>query len=633
MAPMEKNYCTRDGRITQRYIDYLVARARGGVALLRAEATYVEPAGKGRKFQLGAHGDHVTPGLRALVDAIHEAGGRISFELCHSGRQTNSNVSGFQPVAPSPVTCAVSGGFLPREASTNDITTTVAAFANAAARCDEAGCDAIEIHGASGYLVNAFLSRFSNRRTDAYGGSLENRMRFPLEVVRAVRGAVDPRKPLLYRLCAVEFVDDGLTLEETVPFAQRLQEMGVDLIDVSTGIYESVAKTIPPMEAQAAEAADFASQLRAHLEIPVSVAGKLGDLKVAEDLLAGGKVDFVTIARGLHADPQLLVKAAAGALDEVVRCISCSECSNYLASHGPAYCAVNPETGRERELQPRAARIRKRVVVIGAGPAGLEAARRATILGHDVTVIEKDEEAGGQTRLGGLVAGRQPFSLSSERLAHQLRKLGVEVQYELCATTLAVIALKPDAVMVATGARPVIPPIPGVTGDNVRTAFDVLAQRRREGATSALGSSEEPVVIVGGTWIACHVADAFLAAGIEQVTIVTLGEALAPDMGPRPGMVLRERLASNSRFQMVDQATVEGIDNEWVYIARRDARGATRLPAKWVVVGTELEPSSELADELALTGEIEQLCRIGDCVAPRKLQDALLEAARAAIAL
>lgn len=458
-------------------------------------------------------------------------------------------------------------------------------------------------------------------------------MRFPLEIVRAVREAVDPRKPLLYRLCAVEFVDDGLTLGETVPFAKRLQEMGVDFIDVSTGIYESIAKTIPPMEAPVAEAAEIAAELRAHVRIPVGVAGKLGQLEVAEDLLASGKVDFVTIGRGLHADPQLLVKAAAGAMEEVVRCISCTECSNYLVSHDPAYCAVNPETGREREFQLRPTRIRKRVVVIGAGPAGLEVARRATIRGHDVIVIEKEMEAGGQTRLGGLVTGRQAFSQPSEYLADQVRKLGVEVQFGLCASTATVTALKPDAVVVATGAKPVIPPIPGINAHNVRIAFDLLLQRRLDGLASSLTDQKDCVVIVGGTWIGCHVAEVLLTAGVQQVSVVTVDETLAPEMGVRPGTVLRERLASNPRFQLVSQATVEGLDGEWVYIARRGARKATRVPANLVVVGTELESNAELADELALSGEVEQLYRVGDCVAPRKLQDALREGARAAIAL
>jgi 2,4-dienoyl-CoA reductase-like NADH-dependent reductase (Old Yellow Enzyme family) len=309
MAPMEKNLCTADGVVTQRYIDYLVARARNDVGLLRVEATFIGQVGKGRPFQLGAHSDHVLPELARMVEAIHQAGGRISLELAHCGRQTSALVSGCQPVAPSPVPCAASGGYLPREMTVAEIDATVADFVAAALRIEKARVDAVEIHGASGYLLNAFLSPYTNLRADEYGGSAEKRMRFPLEVVRAIRAAVSPSVPVIYRLDAEEFVPGGLTRAETAPFAQELERAGIAMIDAVAGTYESIQSTQPGMEVAPGSLLDLGAAIKAAVGIPVATSGRLGTLEVAADAVARGLVDFVSIARGLHADPELLSKA------------------------------------------------------------------------------------------------------------------------------------------------------------------------------------------------------------------------------------------------------------------------------------------------------------------------------------
>jgi 2,4-dienoyl-CoA reductase-like NADH-dependent reductase (Old Yellow Enzyme family) len=222
MAPMEKNLCTAEGVMTDRYIDYLVARARGGVGPLRVEATYVDPVGKGRPFLRGAPTDAVIPQLRRMTEAVHAEGAKVSLELAHCGRQTNMRVSGFQPVAPSPVPCALSGGYLPSALTRAEIDTIVDLFVSAAMRGKEAGLDAIEIHGASGYLLNAFISPYTNQWDGEYGGSLTNRMRFPLKVVTAVRGAIGDDMPLLYWMSGHDFVDGGLTENDSVPLAVEL---------------------------------------------------------------------------------------------------------------------------------------------------------------------------------------------------------------------------------------------------------------------------------------------------------------------------------------------------------------------------------------------------------------------------
>ncbi len=309
-----------------------------GAALILMEATYIDNVGKGRRWQLGAHGDSLIPGLRRLAEAAHMHDSLVSLELCHSGRQTNIEISGRQPVAPPPIPCELTGGDMPRELSLAEIAQVIERFAKAASRCREAGFDAVQIHGASGYLVNAFLSPFSDKRTDDYGGSLENRMRFPLGVVDAVRKATDPDFPILYRFCAEGQIVGGLTLEETVPFAQRLEQAGVALLDVTAGIYETVWAAIPPMETEHGCNVELGRAIKNAVSIPVSVAGRLNSPETAEAILEGGAADFVALTRAFHADSEFVLKLEQGREGSIRHCIACSQCSDFLAFHQPAFC-------------------------------------------------------------------------------------------------------------------------------------------------------------------------------------------------------------------------------------------------------------------------------------------------------
>jgi 2,4-dienoyl-CoA reductase-like NADH-dependent reductase (Old Yellow Enzyme family) len=339
MAPMEKNLCTADGIVTTRYIEYLVERAQADVALLRMEATYVDPVGKGRPFQAGAHSDAVIPALTRLTAAVRAAGGRTSVELAHCGRQTSSLVTGRQPVAPSAVPCVASGGFMPRALTVGEIADILERFAMAATRAQASGVDAIEIHGASGYLINAFMSPYTNLRGDQYGGSLGNRMRFPLEVVAAVSAAVGPEMPLIYRMSADDCVPGGVTIADSGPLATALERAGVDLIDVSAGTYESILATQPPMEAGPGTLVALAAKIKTHVSIPVATAGKLVHLGVAERAVSGGDIDFVTVGRGLHADPELLTRPARVGL---TRCDAASPALSASRSWG----ATSPPIAR-----------------------------------------------------------------------------------------------------------------------------------------------------------------------------------------------------------------------------------------------------------------------------------------------
>ena len=628
MAPMEKNFCRKDGSVTDRYIRYLVARARGGVALLRCEAAYVLPSGKGRMYQLGVHADHVLDGLTALADSVHSAGGRISAELCHSGRETNVRNTWRQPVAASPVRCRQTGGYLPRELTAQEIRDLVGKFGDAASRCMRAGFDAVEIHGASGYLLNSFLSPLTNQRHDEWGGSFANRARFPLAVVRDVRERIGDDMPLLYRLCADEFVSDGLHLEETIGFAQELELNSVDFIDVTGGIYESSLHMIPPMEAVPAEHLGSARRIREVLTIPVGTTGKLGtDLASADQVIRAGDIDFVSIGRALHADPDLVRKAVAGELGSIRPCTSCSECSHFLALDSPAYCAVNPATGRESLFGDiRRSRHQREVMVVGAGPAGLEAARTAALRGHKVVVYERDRGVGGQVRYAARAPGREAMMWPVRFLERELERLGVRVVCDLNVSASLVEDESPDVVILATGAMPATFELPLEPSAHVVSPLDVLA-----GEGARLGEDEsnrnaKRGVVLGGNWMGC-LAASYLADDGWNVHIVEVGESLAPDIGGRPGMFVRERLLGHPKVQISLSAMVASVTSDLVEIQTNEAR-SMRLKADLLVLSAGMEPASELADTLAGGTAEMDIYAIGDCVRPSNYHDAILDAVK-----
>jgi thioredoxin reductase len=432
--------------------------------------------------------------------------------------------------------------------------------------------------------------------------------------------------PVLYRMSGDDFVaEGGLTVADTVPFAAQLERAGVDLIDVSAGTYESITATQPPMEAAPGTLVELAAAIKAAVSIPVATAGKLAHLDVAEQALADGRIDFVTIGRGLHADPELLAKTRAGRAGEVRRCIACAECVAFLGQDLPAYCAVNPATIRERELaEPPVSAAPRRVVVAGAGPAGLEAARSAALRGHEVSVYERAPVAGGQVRFGSLVEGRAPFAEPVRLLQRELDRLGVPVHLGRGLDAALVRELDPDVLVVATGARPAPRPVPGADRPHVVEALDVLADPDAAGEPTS-------VVVAGGSWTGCHVTDLLLARG-HAVTIVEPRPALAYDMGDQQGMVLRERVREHPRCTLLLETTLQDIADADVGVW--DARGDRhhRVDATLVVLVSRLEADRDLADELAGDGRTE-VHLIGDAAGPRRLADAVLEGARLAAVL
>lgn len=617
MAPMEKNLALPTGAVTRPYVDYCEARAAGGAALILLESMYVHPAGKNHRYQLGMHDDALVPGYRRLIEACHRHGALVGAELQLAGRETSSAITGTQPVAPSPVPCtAITGGEVPRALTVEEIGALVRAFAEGARRAVAAGFDVVEVHGAHGYLVGQFLSPYANRRDDEYGGDFDRRLRFPLEVIAAVREAVGPGVPVLYRLSADEHVEGGLALPEVCRIAPRLEAAGVDLLDVSAGIYESAPWIVQPMEMPQGCLVPLAREIRRAVGIPVSVAGRISDASVAERILEDGDADFVTLGRALHADPEMPRKSREGRAHEVCPCVACLTCSDLLGRNEPVLCLANTRTGRERSYAIRPAGRRERVVVVGAGPAGLEAARVLALRGHAVTVLERAVEPGGQLLLARLVPGRADLAALPAYLAASAARAGAEIRCGAEATVEAVLAERPDTVVLATGARPGLPSIPGVLDSPAVDPFDVLRRA---------GGGVRRALVIGGGMLGVGVAHALAERGVEVVVAEPTGE-LAAELGTRSRWQYVAGLRARSNVTVLLGTTVEALFADGALL--RTGGKEVRLDGLDLVVPTRpMVPVSDLGEALAALPGGPAVFPIGDGALPRTAFDAMQEAA------
>lgn len=523
--PMITNMCAVDGQVTDRFIAYHEARAKGGAALICTGGAYISLPGKSMINQLGIHSDDMIPGLRKLADAVHRHGAKISVQLFHGGRQTMPALNGgYEAEAPSRVKCAWSDDYT-RELSKDEIHELVLLHGQAARRAKEAGFDCIDVHGAHGYLINQFLSQYINKRTDEYGGCLENRMRFLREVVREVRAQVGEDMAINFRVCGIEGTEGGTTPEEACAIAKAMVSEGINAVNVSAGNYEALHLMIPPAAMPYGWNLERARMVREAVDgaIPVIAAGRIKTVDVAEKALAEGCADFVAMGRALIADPDLPNKIREGRRDAIRPCIGCNEgCVGRLAVMQQAVtCTVNPAAGHELELRP--AEKKQQVVVIGAGPAGMTAALYAAYRGHQVAVFEKESEPGGQLNL----ADKPPFkSELGDYAAWQTRALqaaGVPVKCSCEMTVQDIEALSPDVVILATGAVPFVPPLPGIRDVKYYLAQEILADK-----AEWAGKPSRRIAVIGGGLIGCETAELLTDAG-HKVTVIEMRDEMAPD--------------------------------------------------------------------------------------------------------
>ena len=470
MPSMTTRLAAPDGGVTPELIQYFLARAEGGAGLITVEMCSPHPAGRHRARELGISDDRFVPGLRELTSRLRAAGSRVSVQIGHAGGHTRQDVTGHPPVAPSAVPHIVqevdTRRVVPEELTRDGIRVVVHAFAEAAERAKSAGFDAVEVHGAHGYLIAQFLSPLDNRRGDEYGGPLRNRARFALEVVEACRRRVGDF-PLVFRLSADEYAPGGFVVAEAREVAGWLVEAGVDVLHVSAGCYRSLpsgAVMIPPMSYPGGVFLHLARAIKAVVPVPVIAVGRLHDPAIAAMAVSEGHADMVALGRQLIADPEWPRKVREGRADEIRPCIACNTCVDGMREGDRIKCLVNPRAGREGQGRAGGADRARRILVVGGGPAGMEAARRLAERGHRVLLVERRRELGGQLRLAARAPLFQNVETSApvvlqlvEFLARQLVPAGVDVRLGATVTPALVAELKPETVVLATGARYRIP--------------------------------------------------------------------------------------------------------------------------------------------------------------------------------
>lgn len=619
MAPMVRNYADERGRMSERYLAHLARIARGGVAAMILEASFVTPEGRGFSHELGLHEDGVVPGLRRAVELIHAEGALAGIQLYHAGRQTSQQVTGTQPLAPSAIPCPLLNQ-LPRALTLAEIQTLTGAFASAAARAQAAGFDFVEIHAAHGYLITQFLSPFSNRRSDAYGGSTENRRRFLDEIITAVRTRVGPQFTVTLRLSADEMVPGGLEIADSCELAAWLERRGIAAIHVSVGNYASYTRgrMIPPMSVEDAPLLAYAERIKRQIKIPVIAVGKLRTPALAEAALRQGQADFIALGRGLLADPDWPRKALAGEGERIHECIACNQgCISRLFEQRDVWCTVNPECGREREFAAFAAdNGQRKVLVAGGGPAGMAAACYAARAGFQVILCEARSELGGQLLAASAAPHRPGWRELRAGMHAALQQLGVELRCNTCVDRTYVERERPYALVVATGAVPVRPQIPGINKVNVISARDLL----EDGA-----EAEGRVLVVGGGCSGAQTAE-YLAQAGHAVTMVEAEGDIAADapLDERTLLVGRLRalgvnIMAHTRLLSIGE-----------YPLLQSAAGEHfQLPVDTVVLCLGARSVNSLEQEAL--GLVSRVYTVGDAVRPRKVTEAIVEGALAGL--
>ena len=548
---------------------------------------------------------------------LTEQGTVPGVQLMHPGRQVVEGPS----VAPSPVPLN-SVAPAPRELSVAEIEAIVADYARAAELAREAGFRFLEVHGAHGYLPSNFLSPIDNRRTDAYGGDLAGRARFSLEVARAIIAAVGPELPLIWRLNGHDAVPGGFALEEAVAVAGLLEETGVGAISVTAGTWLTLHVTLAPMFVPRGQMVPLAAAIKEAVDVPVMAVGRLDDPDLAAEVVASGQADLICLGRGLIAEPDWPVKVERGEAEELRPCISCNACVDRVGRGERAKCSVNPEVGRELTWRIAPSGRGRHVMIVGSGPAGMEAARIAALRGHEVSIWERDRQLGGKLEVAGLAPSKREVLRYRDYQVKQLAELGVETHTGIEVSVELIAANRPEVVVIATGAEPLIPPIPGIGGANVHDALDLLL-----GAVPL--AAGERLAVIGGSATGCETAEHAAEVGAE----VTIFELL-PSVGTGIEAITRRQLIRGLKGAGVELRTrskVVMIEPDRLFFEDADGTTST-FPVDKVALALGWRPSGhDLGDAIGSLGC--EVVVLGDAAAPADFVNAINAGADAALAL
>ena len=616
-APQSSGMSNMDGTVSERLVRYYRQQAAGGAGMIIVEYAYVDDIGaKSAHCHLGISNNEHIPGLAWLAENIREQGAVPAIQIEHCGRQ---KFLGTQPIcAPSAIPWPklwdqYGVQAVPHVLTIEEIQDIVHAFGDAALRAKQAGFELVEIHGAHGYLLTNFFSPTTNHRTDLYGGSLENRMRIYVEIVRDVRKKVGPDFPVTIRLSGTDYEPDGFPIEDTIELAKVLEKEGIDALHISGGDHHTMIHQVSPMAIDVCHNVWAAEAIKKVVHVPVIASGSITLPEYAEEIIASGKGDFVGLGRPLWADPEWPLKAMEDRPEDIRPCIRCNEgCLERTFFNFKAItCAVNPTISREGELDLKPAAKPRKIAVVGGGPAGMEAARVCKLRGHEVTLFE-EKELGGLLHEASVPEFKSDIRPLCKYLVTQIEKLEIPVEHKKAeAADLAGY----DAVICATGSRPILPGVPGIDKPGVMDALEVLnGARKPEGRIAVIGGG------LVGTETALHLA--------EQGMHTTLVEMLPKIMN---GVAATDQLAYSERIAKADMEVCTGTrlvsigDGE---ITVSDRTGTHTIPADSVIIAIGLKAQDSLYGELCAQGKEAYL--VGDAVHPGKIFDAFHTAYRVA---
>lgn len=609
--PMVQNFADGKGYPTRQMIETYRRRAKGGYGLVHVEATFMRWDGKCFFGMLGVYEDHMIPYHNELTDAIHEAGARCSLQIMHGGKQSNTWITGMQPVAPSSKNPWAES--IPRALTTAECEQLIVQFGEAAARAKYCGYDAIMLHAAHGFILNEFMSPYSNDRRDRFGDPTV----FITEVIKKCKQLCGADYPVLIRLDVNEAVPGGIDLELNKRLIPAVTQAGVDGIEATNSNFDSLEYNLEPIYWTPGGRVEQLAAIKEFTHVPVGVRGRINDPRLAMKVIEDGKGDWVGLGRQPLADPFFPLKMFEGRYDDVRKCICCDAgCSQRLFDQLRIKCSINYSYGKEH-LEPYGvvpAKVSRKVVVVGGGPGGMECARVLAQRGHKVTLYEKKGELGGMVNVAAATPRLNTGDLIHivEWLPRELKKRGVEVKLNKEITVKDIDAMKPDAVVIATGSHLTVPHIPGATGANVVSLEDYHLEKKPIGNT---------VVVLGGQ----EGAEAAISLGREGKKVTLVSET-ATYTDAIYNYVIRQKVLAQylneAGVKVITEAKINKITSLGVVIADKAGKEQT-LHADTVVLGVGRTAERHLAD--ALQGRL-NVYEIGDCVSPRRIQEAIHEA-------
>ena len=615
-APMSHPNITSEGLISPEMTAFYELRAKGGAAVVTiSEAVTHIKTGKSHNRHINLEEDHVMLSLSETARAIKCHGAAASIELSHGGKRAEVDAFNKDAIL-DVVKYGASDEVAPNGQKSYEmpkelIREVVDSYGVGAALCKRAGFDMIMVHGGHGWLIQQFLSPLSNRRTDEYGGSLENRTRLAIEILDSVRAAVGPSFPIEFRISAEEYVDGGYDLSDAIKFA-KLVESKIDLLHVSTGnLNYASGRTHPSMFLERGCNVSYAEELKKHVSIPVAAIGAIADPVMMEDIIASGKADLVYTGRAMIADPYLPYKAKVGRESEIHTCIRCNVCFAGRVTTKSRLCSINPIIGREREfLEIGTVKEPKKVLVAGGGPGGMQAAITAAQRGHKVILCEKSGELGGAIKQEkGL-----PFKEDACKLAKskeiEMRKAGVELRLNTAVTEAYAEKEAPDVLIVAIGAVPVKPPIEGIDGPNVIMAEEAINNRDLSGKN---------VVILGGGLVGCELA-IYLSDSCKEITLVEMTDTLAEGENGSQKRIVNQEIADKKNILVRLESKGRRVTDDGLVCT--DKNGVEEmLYADKIICATGQKPLYDEAKKLLDCAP--DVVLLGDCIKPANIREAV----------